>query len=134
MRQTPSSLLRVTGRTGLSSAAAKGSRPLAGSSVLWLRRRAASCQWHFSAWASAGLGSETLRSSRHINRTSLQSRWPSSASAIGWFITRQKIACAEDEACARPLPNKLVKITLIIATIIVIAAWSFDYVAPYLLS
>jgi mercuric ion transport protein len=52
-----------------------------------------------------------------------------------WLVYRSsKIACAGDQACARPLPNKLVKITLIIATILVIAAWSFDYVAPYVLS
>jgi mercuric ion transport protein len=45
-----------------------------------------------------------------------------------------KVACAASEACARPLPNRLVKIALITATVIVIAAWAFDYVAPYLLS
>ena len=45
-----------------------------------------------------------------------------------------KVACAPGEACARPLPNRLVKIALIAATVIVIAAWAFDYVAPYVLS
>jgi mercuric ion transport protein len=54
---------------------------------------------------------------------------------VGYWLVyhSSKIACA-DEVCMRPLPNRLVKITLISATIIVIAAWSFDYVAPYLLS
>ena len=52
-----------------------------------------------------------------------------------WLVYRSaKLACADDEACARPLPNKLVKLALITAMIIVIAAWGFDYVAPYLLS
>ena len=52
-----------------------------------------------------------------------------------WLAYRSsKIACAAGEACARPLPNRLVKIALIAATVIVIAAWAFDYVAPYLLS
>ncbi len=52
-----------------------------------------------------------------------------------WLVYRSsKLACADGEACARPLPNKLVKITLIAATVIVIAAWGFDYVAPYVLS
>ena len=50
-----------------------------------------------------------------------------------WLSYRSsKAACAAGEACARPLP--LVKIALIAATVIVIAAWAFDYVVPYLLS
>ena len=52
-----------------------------------------------------------------------------------WLVHRSsKLACAEGEACARPLPNRLVKIVLIAATVLVIAAFGFDYVAPYLLS
>ena len=52
-----------------------------------------------------------------------------------WLSYRSsKAACAAGEACARPLPNRLVKIALIAATVIVIAAWAFDYVAPYVLS
>ena len=45
-----------------------------------------------------------------------------------------KVACAPGEVCARPLPNRLVKLALIAATVVVIAAWAFDYVAPYVLS
>ena len=52
-----------------------------------------------------------------------------------WLVYRSsKTACADGEACARPLPSRLVKIALLVATIIVIAAWSFDYIAPYVLS
>ena len=52
-----------------------------------------------------------------------------------WLSYRSsKAACAAGEACARPIPNRLVKIALIAATVIVIGAWAFDYVAPYLLS
>jgi mercuric ion transport protein len=52
-----------------------------------------------------------------------------------WLVYRSsKVACAAGEACARPIPNRLVKIALIAATVIVIAAWTFDYVAPYVLS
>ena len=52
-----------------------------------------------------------------------------------WLMYRSsKIACAAGETCARPLSNRPVKIALIAATVIVIAAWAFDYVAPYLLS
>jgi mercuric ion transport protein len=52
-----------------------------------------------------------------------------------WLVYRSsKVACAEGEACARPLPNRFVKIALITATVIVLAAWAFDYIAPYVLS
>src|SRR6516225_2497215 len=45
-----------------------------------------------------------------------------------------KVACAAGETCAQRLPNRLVKIALITATVVVILAWAFDYVAPYVLS
>jgi mercuric ion transport protein len=52
-----------------------------------------------------------------------------------WLVYRSsKLACADGEACARPVPNRLVKIALLAATIIVITAWGFDYIAPYVLS
>ena len=52
-----------------------------------------------------------------------------------WLVYRSgKLACADGGACARPLPNKLVKFSLIAATAIVIVAWGFDYIAPYVLS
>ncbi len=52
-----------------------------------------------------------------------------------WLVYRSgKLSCADGEACARPLPNKLVRFALIAATAIVIVAWGFDYIAPYVLS
>ncbi|OZA91999.1 MAG: mercury transporter MerT [Azorhizobium sp. 39-67-5] len=52
-----------------------------------------------------------------------------------WLVYRSsKVACADGEACARPLPNRLVKIVLTAATVIVIVALGFDFVAPYVLS
>jgi len=52
-----------------------------------------------------------------------------------WLVGRSaRAACAEDETCARPLPNRLVKIVLVAATVIVLAAIGFDYIAPYFLS
>lgn len=43
-------------------------------------------------------------------------------------------ACADDRAaCARPIPSRLVQIALWIATVLVAAAFAFDYVAPLLL-
>lgn len=52
-----------------------------------------------------------------------------------WLVYRaSKRACADGEACARPLSNKLVMAVLVAATAIVIAAFGFDYLAPYVLS
>jgi mercuric ion transport protein len=41
--------------------------------------------------------------------------------------------CA-DGSCARPLPNRLIKAALWIATVLVVAALAFDTIAPLLLS
>ena len=46
---------------------------------------------------------------------------------------KPKRACAADDACARPLPNRLVKTGLWIATVLVLIAFAFDYIAPMLL-
>jgi mercuric ion transport protein len=40
--------------------------------------------------------------------------------------------CADDAACARPAPNHLVQIAIWTATVLVAAAFAFDYVAPLL--
>jgi mercuric ion transport protein len=51
-----------------------------------------------------------------------------------WLVYRSsKLACVDGEACAHPLPNRLVKAGLIVATILVVAALGFDFVAPLLL-
>lgn len=40
-----------------------------------------------------------------------------------WLVYRaSKMTCAEGDACARPLPNRFVKIALIAATVVVLAA------------
>jgi mercuric ion transport protein len=52
-----------------------------------------------------------------------------------WKVYRSaRTACVGGKACARPLPNRIVKGTLVVATMLVIAAFGFDYVAPYLLA
>ena len=52
-----------------------------------------------------------------------------------WLVYRSSAcACADDEACARPLPNRLVKAGLIAATILVVAALGFDFLGPLFLS
>lgn len=53
----------------------------------------------------------------------------------GFYLVywKPRQACAVAGACARPLPNRFVKIGLWTATFIVAAAFAFDYVAPALL-
>lgn len=53
----------------------------------------------------------------------------------GYYLVyvRPKQACA-DGSCERPLPNRLVKSVLWIATVLVIVAIGFDFVAPLLLT
>lgn len=52
-----------------------------------------------------------------------------------WMVYRSsKIACAEGSACARPLPSRIVKAGLIVATILVAAALGFDLIAPLVLT
>jgi mercuric ion transport protein len=52
----------------------------------------------------------------------------------GYYLVyvRPKQACA-DGSCARPLPGRVVKLSLWIATVLVVVALTFDYVAPLLL-
>lgn len=52
-----------------------------------------------------------------------------------WLIYRSSTrACADGEACARRLPNRIVKTSLILATILVAAALGLDFIAPLFLN
>ena len=52
-----------------------------------------------------------------------------------WLVYRSSTrACADGEACARPLPNRFVKTSLILATILVVAALGLDFIAPLFLN
>jgi mercuric ion transport protein len=52
-----------------------------------------------------------------------------------WLVYQSSTrACADGEACARPLPNRLVKTGLILATILVVAALGLDFIAPLFLN
>ena len=52
-----------------------------------------------------------------------------------WLVYQSsKLACADGAACARPLSNRLVKTGLILATILVMAALGFDFLAPLFLT
>lgn len=51
-----------------------------------------------------------------------------------WLLYRsRKAVCADGEVCARPLPNRIVKTVLVLATILVIGALAFDLLAPLIL-
>jgi mercuric ion transport protein len=51
-----------------------------------------------------------------------------------WLVYRpRKDACAEGEACAKPLPNRLVMSGLILATVLVAGALAFDLFARLIL-
>lgn len=51
-----------------------------------------------------------------------------------WLVYRSKrIACAEGQACARPVPNRLVMSGLVLATVLVAGALAFDLLAPLIL-
>jgi mercuric ion transport protein len=52
-----------------------------------------------------------------------------------WLVYRSsRLACADGEACASPLPNRIVRVGLILATILVIVALGFDFIAPLFLN
>jgi mercuric ion transport protein len=52
-----------------------------------------------------------------------------------WLVYRSSTRnCADGEVCARPLPNRVVKTSLILATILVAAALGLDFIAPLLLN
>jgi mercuric ion transport protein len=49
-----------------------------------------------------------------------------------WLVYRSSTAaCAE--GCAQPVPNRLIKVALVVATALVVAALGFDFLAPILL-
>lgn len=51
-----------------------------------------------------------------------------------WLSYRSRRAgCAEGTVCARPLPRRFVNIGLAAATILVIGAVAFDFLAPFFL-
>jgi len=55
--------------------------------------------------------------------------------SYGYYLVyvSPKQACA-DGSCSRPLPGRIVKLSLWIATVLVVVALAFDYVVPLLTS
>lgn len=51
-----------------------------------------------------------------------------------WLVYRKpKVACAEGAACARPLPNRIVKLGLWVATGLVLLALAWPYLLPLII-
>ena len=53
----------------------------------------------------------------------------------GFYLVywKPRLACADGAACERPIHNRLVQVALWIATVLVIAAFAFNYIASLLL-
>ena len=52
-----------------------------------------------------------------------------------WLVYRKsRVECAEGEVCARPLPNRFVKVALWVATALVALALAWPYVLPLFLA
>nr|WP_234416776.1 mercuric transporter MerT family protein [Ruegeria sp. Alg231-54] len=47
-----------------------------------------------------------------------------------WMVYRKPKACADGEACARPLPNRLVKFALWVSTVLILIALFWNWIAP----
>ena len=48
-----------------------------------------------------------------------------------WLVYRSSpAACADAEACGWPGSNRIVKIGLVLATVLVVLAFTFDFIAP----
>jgi mercuric ion transport protein len=52
-----------------------------------------------------------------------------------WLVYRSsRGSCADNAACARPLPNRIIKIGLVLATVLVVVALGLDFIAPLFLN
>jgi mercuric ion transport protein len=52
-----------------------------------------------------------------------------------WLVYRRSaVVCTAGETCVRPLPNRFVKVGLVVATLLVIVAIGFDLVMPLLIN
>jgi mercuric ion transport protein len=52
-----------------------------------------------------------------------------------WMVlARRRTPCAADATCSRPLPDRVLTIALLAATLLVAAAVAFDFLAPLILA
>ena len=61
-------------------------------------------------------------------------RPPDPALVFGYWLRHRsrRMACAEDEMCARALPNRLVTTGFVISGLLIVAALAVDLLAPFL--
>jgi mercuric ion transport protein len=52
----------------------------------------------------------------------------------GWLLRRASTRACVGNACARPLPDRLIKASLVTSTLLVVAAIGFDLLGPLLFS
>lgn len=52
----------------------------------------------------------------------------------GYWLVYRSSACADKDACAGRLSNQFVKASLILATLLVVAALGLDFMAPFFLN
>ncbi len=54
---------------------------------------------------------------------------------LGYWLRRRskKIACTQDQMCARTLPNQMVTMGLVLASLLVVAALGVDLLVPFFL-
>src|SRR5215831_7278923 len=55
------------------------------------------------------------------------------AGGYGLMYRSRRRACADGQVCARPLSNRIVTSSLILATVLVVGALAFDMLAPLIL-
>jgi len=76
----------------------------------------------------------------HLTRLAPYQPWFIAATVVClgygyWLVYRNaRPGCAEGDACARPLPNLIVRGGLILATVLVIAALGFNVIGPLFLT
>jgi mercuric ion transport protein len=53
---------------------------------------------------------------------------------LGYWLRHRwrTLACAQDEMCARPLPSRIATAGFVVAGVLIVAALTLDFVAPFL--
>jgi mercuric ion transport protein len=54
---------------------------------------------------------------------------------LGFWLRHRsrKVACAQDEMCARPLPSRIVTTGFVVASVLIVAVLALDFLTPFFL-
>ena len=54
---------------------------------------------------------------------------------LGYWLRHRsrKVACAQDETCARPVPNRIVTMGFVVASLLTVAVLALDLLVPFFL-